>query len=307
MMKSTSISQIARMALGGLLLLLMVLTPGFFSLPSLMATADYLSILGLVAIGMSFITISGNVMSLALSITMASCGEIFLLSTQHGLLIAIIITLFFGVIICWIQGFIIGTIRANPIIVSIAAMALINGIVSLISGGVRIYPDPIVDINPLRIKYGIFNIALIIFIFGILFAQFIFSFTQFGRNIFFIGSNFRAAKAAGIKCWLTISNSYGFAGFFTAIAGILAAARYQSADLELGTGYDFESIASILIGGVAIQGGKGSGFKVLLGGLIFSAVGTLLVLRGYSTEIQKLLTGILIFTVICLQFGENRK
>jgi len=91
------------------------------------------------------------------------------------------------------------------------------------------------------------------------------------------------------------------------LAGIMAAARYQTADLELGAGYDYEAIAAVLIGGVAIQGGMGSAWRVFAGAVVFAAAGTLLVLRGYSTEVQRLLTGVLIFCVICLQAGGAKR
>ena len=97
------------------------------------------------------------------------------------------------------------------------------------------------------------------------------------------------------------------AGLYSGFAGIMAAARYQTADLELGAGYDYEAIAAVLIGGVAIQGGMGSAWRVFAGAVVFAAAGTLLVLRGYSTEVQRLLTGVLIFCVVCLQAGGEKR
>ena len=296
-----------RTLLLALLVIAMATTPGFFSAPSIIATLDYASLIGLVAIGMAFVTISGNIMSLALSATMATCGEIFLLASGLGMWTAIAIALAAGVVITGVQGFIIGIIRANPIIVTIAAFALLHGIVSALTGGARAYPDSAAEYSLLRARIGMVQAPLIVFAAGAVAAQLLLTFTRFGRNLFLVGSNFRAAEAAGIVTWRTISIAYCVAGLYTAFAGIMAAARYQTADLELGAGYDYEAIAAVLIGGIAIQGGMGSAWRVVIGAVVFAAAGTLLVLRGYSTEIQKLLTGVLIFCVVCLQTGGAKR
>lgn len=290
-----------------LLALAMLTTPGFFSTPSVIATLDYTSLIGLVALGMAFVTISGNIMSLALSATMATSGEVFLLASGLGMWTAIAIALGAGVAITGIQGFIIGTLRANPIIVSIAAFALIHGIVSALTGGARAYPDPGAEYSLLRGRIGLVQAPLVVFLVGTVAAQLVLIYTRFGRNLFLVGSNFRAAEAAGVKNWRTISGAYCMAGLYTGFAGIMAAARYQTADLELGAGYDYEAIAAVLIGGVAIQGGMGSAWRVFVGAVVFAAAGTLLVLRGYSTEVQRLLTGVLIFCVVCLQTGGAKR
>ena len=306
-MKPRHVINAVRALLLVLLAIAMLTTPGFFSTPSIIATLDYTSLIGLVALGMAFVTISGNIMSLALSATMATCGEVFLLTSNLGMWTAIAIALVAGVVVTGMQGFIIGTLRANPIIVSIAAFALIHGIVSALTGGARAYPDPGAEYSLLRGRIGLVQAPLIVFLAGTVVAQLVLTFTRFGRNVFLVGSNFRAAEAAGIATWRTISLAYCMAGFYSGLAGIMAAARYQTADLELGAGYDYEAIAAVLIGGVAIQGGMGSAWRVFAGAVVFAAAGTLLVLRGYSTEVQRLLTGVLIFCVICLQAGGAKR
>ena len=306
-MKRRYVINTVRALLLVLLAVAMLTTPGFFSTPSIIATLDYTSLIGLVALGMAFVTISGNIMSLALSATMATCGEVFLLASGRGMWTAIAMALGAGVVITGIQGFVIGTIRANPIIVSIAAFALLHGIVSALTGGARAYPDPGAEYSLLRGRIGLVQAPLLVFLAGVVVAQMVLTYTRFGRNLFLVGSNFRAAEAAGIATWRTIGLAYCMAGLYTGFAGIMAAARYQTADLELGAGYDYEAIAAVLIGGVAIQGGMGSAWRVFVGAVVFAAAGTLLVLRGYSTEVQRLLTGVLIFCVICLQAGGDKR
>ncbi|MGC1358770.1 MAG: ABC transporter permease, partial [Xanthobacteraceae bacterium] len=87
----------------------------------------------------------------------------------------------------------------------------------------------------------------------------------------------------------------------TALAGILMAARYSSGDLELGLGYDYSAISAVLVGGTAISGGEGSAFRSLIGAFILAVCQVLLLLHGFSTQIQYLVIGVIVLFVIMLQ------
>jgi ribose/xylose/arabinose/galactoside ABC-type transport system permease subunit len=87
----------------------------------------------------------------------------------------------------------------------------------------------------------------------------------------------------------------------TALAGILMAARYSSGDLELGLGYDYSAISAVLVGGTAVGGGEGSAIRSLVGAFIIAVCQVLLLLHGYSTQIQYLAIGVIVLLVIMLQ------
>jgi ribose/xylose/arabinose/galactoside ABC-type transport system permease subunit len=122
-----------------------------------------------------------------------------------------------------------------------------------------------------------------------------------------VGSNLRAAIAAGIDTARTITVAYMLAGAFSAVAGILLAARYGSGDMELGLGYDYTAIAAVLVGGTAIQGGSGSVVRTLIGVTVIAIIATVLLLRGFSQQWQYLITGLIVLAVIMLHtIGERR-
>jgi hypothetical protein len=79
-----------------------------------------------------------------------------------------------------------------------------------------------------------------------LIAQFILSATRFGRNLFMVGSSFRAAEAVGVSTWRTVTGAYVWAGFFTSLSGIMLAIRYDSANMDYGVAYDYDAIAAVL-------------------------------------------------------------
>jgi ribose/xylose/arabinose/galactoside ABC-type transport system permease subunit len=97
------------------------------------------------------------------------------------------------------------------------------------------------------------------------------------------------------------------AGACAAVSGVLLAARYGSGDMELGTGYDYTAIAAVLVGGTAIQGGSGSVVRTLIGVTVIAVIEVVLLLRGFSQQLQYLITGLIVLAVIMLHtIGERR-
>jgi ribose/xylose/arabinose/galactoside ABC-type transport system permease subunit len=217
-----------------------------------------------------------------------------------GLPAALAVAFAFGAVLTGIQGAVIGYFRANPIIVSMAALALITGGATLITQGQGMYPQ---GDAAAALKGRIFGIPmpLAALIVTVVLAQIVLSGTRFGRQLYMVGSNWRAALAAGLDPARIVLGAYVAAGLCTALAGILMAARYSSGDLELGLGYDYSAISAVLVGGTAISGGEGSAIRSLVGAFIIAVCQGLLLLHGYSTQIQYLAIGVIVLFVIMLQ------
>jgi ribose/xylose/arabinose/galactoside ABC-type transport system permease subunit len=277
-----------------------VTTPGFFTAVSLFSLVNTTSFIGCVAVGMTFITLSGNIFSFALGVTLSTSGIVFIAALPIGLPGAMIVALVFGAAVTGIQGFVVGYFRANPIIVSMAALALITGCATLITQGQGVYPQG--DAAAV-LKGRIVGVPMPLagFILTVVVAQVVLSSTRFGRQLYMVGSNWRAALAAGLEPSIIVLGAYIAAGLCTALAGILMAARYSSGDMELGLGYDYSAISAVLVGGTAISGGEGSAIRSLVGAFIIAICQALLLLHGFSTQIQYLAIGIIVLIVIMLQ------
>src|SRR5690606_2514224 len=118
-----------------------------------------------------------------------------------------------------LQGAVIGLFRANPIIVSIASLSLIHGIAQRITGGHSIYAAA----DTLTVFKGkIFGVpaALGVFLLAVLAGELLLRKTRFGLNVYFVGSNLRAATVAGVNTWRTVLEAYGFAGLFAGCSGL---------------------------------------------------------------------------------------
>ncbi len=295
-----------RLAAAAAIAIYALTTPGFLTLLSANALFTAISFVGCVAVGMTFITLTGNIMSLAIGATVSASALIFLACLSLGILPAILVALLFGVVITGAQGFLVGHLRANPILVSVAALSLLLGGAAFVTGGHHIYPSG-AGLEIFKDRFAGIPIDAWCFFTTVAVGQFILSWTRIGRLMTMVGSNVRAATAAGVSTTATVTAAYVIAGACASISGILLAARYGSGDMEIGVGYDYTAIAAVLVGGTGIAGGSGSTLRTLVGVIVISVIEVVLLLRGFSEQLQYLITGLLVLCVIMLHtLGERR-
>ena len=288
------------------LLLWAILTPSFLSMPSLTALMTTASVIGCISAGMTFITIGGTIMSFALGATAAASAFLFVsILNISSLALALAGALLFGGLVTALQGLVIGLIRANPIIVSIAANVLIYGGASWLTGNETAYgrAEPGGE-HLARVIAGV-PVEFVAFLALILLGQIILSFTVFGRNLFLIGSGLHAAEAIGLPVARTIALAYLAAGMFTAVSGILLAIRYNQGNMDLAVHYEYDAIAAVLVGGTSIQGGDGSMICTLLGVVAISVIQVVLLLNGFEEQWRHLVTGAIVLLVIVLYSGRR--
>ena len=280
-------------------------TPGFTSPLSVNALLNAVSFIGCVAVGMTFITLTGNIMSLCLGATVSASALIFLASLSLGISAAFLLAIAFGVAVTAVQGLLVGYIRANPILVSIAGLSLLIGGAALVTGGQRIYPGG-TGLQMFKGRVAGIPVEALYFFATVIVGQFILSWTRIGRVMLMVGSNPRAATAAGLGTAGAVTAAYAVAGACSALSGVLLAARYGSGDMELGAGYDYSAIAAVLVGGTSIQGGSGSVLRTLIGVTVIAVIEVVLLLRGFSEQLQYLITGAIVLAVIMLHTVGER-
>jgi len=283
-------------------------TPGFFSLPNILSLLTTVSFMGCVAVGMTLITISGNIMSFSLGATAGAAAMVFILGVNlGGLGVGLVAALAVAGLVSAAQGFAVGWVRANPIIVSIAAVALIYGAAEIFTKHSSIYFRPGTGVEILRGKVAGLPLEFVVLLCVTAAGQFILYLTRFGRNLYMMGSSFRAAEAAGVKTWRTVTGAYLWAGVFAGLAGVMLAIRYDGANMDYGVGYEYDAIAAVLVGGTLMGGGHGSALRTLAGAMIIAIVQAMLLLRGFRQEWQYLFTGLIVFAVILLHSrGKQR-
>ena len=276
-------------------------TDSFTSIQNVRAILAATGFVGIVAVGMTVIMISGNLFSLSLGTTVSIGAMTFLWALKLGVVPAILISLGIGTAICAMQGVVIGALGANPIIITIGAGALQVGAAAWLTDSSSIYPpagDKSFDFmtsTPLGIAFPVYVLVALVIV-GELFMRR----TRFGKEVYLVGENRQAATAAGLRVPMIVAGSFAIAGGCAAIAGMLLGAFNQNATLLVGEGFTFDAIAAALVGGSAVTGGRGSVGRALVGALVIAATSDMLLLRGYSTGVQLMVKGLIVFFVVVI-------
>lgn len=283
-------------------------TPSFLSAPSLTTLLTTMSFVGCLAAAMTFVTISGNIMSFALGAAAAASAMVFVVVLNAaGYAAGVTAALAAGAAITAAQGCLIGFLRANPIIVSIAANVLIYGVAQRVTNNETVHvAEPLLQSLLKGTLLGA-PIEFAVFLGVIALGQLILSFTTFGRNLFYIGSGFRAAETVGLPTIRTTVLAYAWAGIFAGVTGILLASRYDQANMEFALRYDYDAIAAVLVGGTAIQGGSGSMLRTFAGVATVSAIQVVLLLHGFREEWRLFITGLIVMAVVILYSRRQRQ
>ena len=293
---SASLGRILLPALAGLMVVVIVLaaltTPGFFTLGNGQAIVASMVLVGMVAVGMTLVMISGAFVSMALATSATISAMIFMASLPLGLPLALLVTVAAGATIGAVQGLVIGGWGANPIIVTIAAAAVLEGVAVAFSQGATINPTgtsyQMLNVRLLGLPVGFYMLAVLV-----LATEAMLRFTRLGRMIYLTGDSRVAARAAGLPVDSIGAGVFALAGVSAALAGIFMASFNHSASLLLNRGtLSYDAIAAVLIGGAAITGGRGTVFRTMLGVAIIAVVTDLVLLRGFSTGAQVLLKGV---------------
>jgi ribose/xylose/arabinose/galactoside ABC-type transport system permease subunit len=200
-------------------------TTGFLTVSNGKAILTAASFVGIIAVGLTVIILSGNLFSLALGQTAAISAMVFLYSLRFGLAAAIIVTLLLGLAIGSVQGFAVGAWGANPIIITIGAAGLMEGMAVWLSHGQSIIP-PSDETSWEHLGQPVLGLPAPVYVFIVvtIILAVVMRRTRFGRQIYMLGENRVAARAAALPITLLTVGAFGIASLYTAGSGILIGA-----------------------------------------------------------------------------------
>jgi simple sugar transport system permease protein/ribose transport system permease protein len=285
-------------------------TPEFVTVSNMLTILRAASITGIVALGMTFVTISGNYFSLSVSQTAVLASIIYAaLGASGGLVVALGAALLACMAIGMLQGGIIGA-GGNPVVVTVAAGAVIAGgaLVATNSKRVLLHAPPdslavqIGQATPLGIPSATWAFVLAAAV-----CTFLLSRTSLGRRTYLVGANRRTAVASGLPVRTTIMVAFTVASVGACLAGVLNAAEFGVADTAQFTGLDINAIAAVLIGGTAIKGGEGSVARTAMGTLFIAVLQNLLQLRGYDYGVRLTVVGLVVAIAVSVYALVRKK
>ncbi len=283
----------------GFVILGAVASPAFLTTGNVANILRQASIFIILAIAESFVIVSGNI-DLSLGSIVAFSSVIFALTVPNGVLIALLITLVTTTVMGLASGFLVGYIGIPPFIATLGTMGIVRSLGMTLANG-----QPVYGIPP---SYGVIGngfvglIPIPIIIAAIVFSLGLFCFvhTIFGRHIYAVGGGEEVARLSGINVRLVKLLVYAVCGLLAGVAGLVYTARMTVGMPEGGVGYEMDAIASCVIGGISLSGGRGNLWGTLAGAFILTFISNIMNLVGISPYLQYAVKGVIILLAALL-------
>jgi ribose transport system permease protein len=295
-----------------LLLLTLVIatatTPGFLAFANLRGILINTAVIGIAAVGLTPVTLSGNLVSLAVTqqAMLAAVAFFPLLAVGVPLPLAILIVIVVLAAVGVAQGVFVA-VGLNPMITTLAAGAIIFGLATLVTGG-RVVSAPQVDTRWLALSSPLgLPLPIYIFIGFTILATLFIDRTVTGRKISLAGANRETARLSGVSFRSATIASFAILGIGTAISGIVVAAQAgQATTLDLPT-LTSNVIAAVLVGGTAIQGGFGSPLRSALGALMIAIFSQVMLLHDFPHGVRLAAVGALVVVMVSVLHFIRKK
>ena len=297
------------MALLIMCIILSNLSDSFLKVGNLLTVLLQSSINSVIAVGMTFIIISGGIdlsVGSIVALSTAVMGEMVVnrgMNPFVGLVLALLIGLFVGML----QGSIIAYVKIPPFIVTLGGMTIWRGVALEFVNGQNLYglPDSLTWLG--RSSIGIVPTAVIGALIIYLIAWYLLKRTKFGLYTYAVGGNEDATRLSGISIQRTKIMIYSFTGILCGIAGIMIAGRMNGTSAIVGQGYELDAIAAVAIGGTDMSGGKGNIWGTLIGAVVMGVIRNGLNLLSVSPYWQMIIIGVVIVGAVSMDALRSRK
>lgn len=286
-----------------------IANPRFLTPDNILSVVRSSAILGVMALGVTFVVISGN---LDLSVgSMMSFSTIVVLDLHDKIGPALAIPAMFAMTLALgaLIGFLVGYLKLNSLIVTLGMLSAIHGLTLTYSGGQNM---DIADKegtwfavfgqgSALGIPVPILIFVAVAALLGLMLAK-----TSFGRKVYAVGGNGTAATFSGIRRARTVFLCYIISAACVATAGLIQASRSMGSQNTVGQGLELEVLAAVILGGASLLGGSGTIFKTVIGVLILGFIQNGLLLMGLQFYVQFVVTWVIIILAVWLDIAAKR-
>ncbi len=303
-----------------LIAVLSYLEPGFRTELNLFNVLRQISMIGIMAVGMTFVILTAGI-DLSVGSMLAFCGmaaavvargsRSLLEGNDPGgmrVLWAALAAIGLGLLLGLIQGTLVGYVRIPAFVVTLGGLSAWRGATLLLTDG-----QPISGFSE-DFRWwgqgfvGSVPVPVIIFSLFVVIAFIVLRYSQYGRWIYAIGGNEGAARLSGLNTTLLKISVYGSSGFCAGVAGFLLTARLNSAQQIAGQGDELQVIAAVVIGGTSLFGGEGGVIGTFIGAVLIGVLNNGLVMLNVSPYWQPIVTGtVVVLSVFIDQFAKQRR
>ncbi len=285
-----------------LVLLAAVFVDGFASLDNITDVFNRAAPIGIVAVGMTFVVISANYLDLSVVAQVATAAVVLIgVSNEFNLPVALLLALIIAIVYGLINGLAVGVFKANAVIVTLATTFIGLGLLRWASGG-SIYfgPEDTLIRSFGTTEIGPFPLSMIALVVIAFLLNFVLHRTTFGFMVKSFGSNPKATRLAGVNTAWVVIGAFILSALGAMIGGFVLAAFSNTAVSSMSTGFDFEALAAIIVGGTSVFGGRGSVLRTLLGVIFVSVLTNIMVLSGLGFGYQQMAIGALIVLAVSI-------
>jgi len=298
--------------LGALIVLCAVLsfaTDKFLSTSNLLNVLVQMSVVGIAAVGGTFVIITSGIdLSVGSNVALSGMVAAYTMKT-FGVdgIVGLLVALGIGALVGAINGASITALRLTPFIATLAVLAMGRGLTQQVSQGQTIFgfPPAFTFLGNGRIAGVQAPVVLTIIVFAI--GWFVLTRTTFGQQVYAVGGNCEAARLAGIPVKRVIFSVYVLAGLCAGLAAIVLAGRLNSTLSSSATGLELQVIAAVVIGGTSLFGGRGSLVGTFIGALLIGVINNGLTLLNVNPFWTQFIQGVVIFVAVLLDALNQRR
>jgi ribose transport system permease protein len=264
------------------------------------------SMLGLVALGMTFVILTGGI-DLSVGSLVALAGVAAAKFADQGLIAALLIGVALSTALGLINGIIVAKARIQPFIVTLAMMIAARGLALAYTSEKSVSVPPSAtgfrELGRGQFDLGAFPLhyPVLILIIAYLLGWLVLRYTRFGRHVFSLGDNEEAARLMGLNVGRVTIGVYTLSGLLAGLAGVLLASRLGSGQPVAGGGWELDAIAAVVVGGTLLTGGQGSAVSTLIGVVLLGVILNILTQENISPWWQLLFRGVILLVVVIVQ------
>ncbi|HVO38802.1 MAG TPA: ABC transporter permease [Spirochaetia bacterium] len=292
-------------------------SPNFFKFQNMVAILIATAVTGILAVAVTFVIITAGI-DLSIGTLMTFCAVIagVFVTMWHGpVFVGVLAGILMGGLVGLISGTLVSRLKIPPFIATLGMMYVAKGLSLIISGLKPVYFNDTPSFALIAMGsvtgeivpgFAIPN-AVIIFFAVALLSGFLLNRTILGRYTFAMGSNEEAVRLSGVNVdrWKTIV--YVVCGLICGVAGIVIAARLNSAQPALGQGYELDAIAAAVIGGTSLSGGEGTILGTVIGAFVMSVLTNGLRILSVPQEWQTVMTGVIVIFAVYADILRRRR
>jgi len=290
-------------------------SPYFLKTQNLFNVLRGMSTIGIMAIGMTMVIVSGGIDLSVGSLAAVSAMLTARLMTYHNVppWISVICGMLMGLLLGATNGFIITRIKVNPFITTLGMMSVARGLTYLLATGLQ---GSVASNIPMRneqvnflgsgyigvVPFPVIEMVVLVTIFSLFLKHVV-----LGRQIYAVGSNEQAARLSGVNVGNVRLFVYTLLGGLAALAGIMGAGLLSTAPTNLGLGTELDVIAAVVIGGASLAGGEGTILGAVIGAAIMAVIRNAFVLLKLPIYLQTITIGVVIIIAVALDQLRKRR